>query len=166
MEVLDAGRELPGTLHLGSVATRFGPGVLAHSDGRVLYFGFADDLDAVRAHLAQKWGAQATGDDGTAQRLCDALFANDAQMLVRGTDWQIGVWRALLKIPAGHTNTYGKLASALSRPQAARAVGSAAGANDIAVGIPCHRLLGGAGAGGYKWGTHIKAQLLQHEQAR
>lgn len=82
----------------------------------------------------------------------------------KGTLFQRQVWAALAAIPRGETRTYGELATALGRPQAARAVGAACGANPVAVFIPCHRAVGASGAlTGYAWGLERKAALLRLE---
>lgn len=83
-----------------------------------------------------------------------------------GTGFQREVWRALGEVEHGHTTTYGELARRLGRPNAARAVGAANGANPISIIVPCHRVVGADGAlTGYGWGTERKAWLLRHEAA-
>ena len=73
-------------------------------------------------------------------------------LLVHGTNFQVQVWRALLRINRGSLCSYGQIAEAIGRPSAARAVGSAIGANPIALLIPCHRVICQSGAiGGYRW---------------
>jgi O-6-methylguanine DNA methyltransferase len=82
-----------------------------------------------------------------------------------GTPFQIKVWTALLQIPAGQTKSYSQLAAALGAPKAARAVGSACGANPIPLLIPCHRVLAsGGGLGGFSGGLHWKHRLLGREK--
>jgi methylated-DNA-[protein]-cysteine S-methyltransferase len=82
-----------------------------------------------------------------------------------GTSFQRTVWRALRRIPAGKTSTYGKLAARIGRPAAVRAVGFANGANPISVVIPCHRLLGSDGSlTGYGGGLERKKWLIEHER--
>ncbi len=86
------------------------------------------------------------------------------KLLLKGTNFQVQVWRALLAIPAGHTTTYGAVAQAIGRPAANRAVGAAVGANRIGVLIPCHRVIGTSGAlTGYHWGTTRKQAVLAWE---
>jgi len=86
---------------------------------------------------------------------------------VRGTNFQVQVWKALLKLQAGGLVTYGDVAHAIGRPRAARAVGSAVGANPVAVLIPCHRVIRDAGGiGDYRWGAERKRALLAWESAR
>lgn len=93
--------------------------------------------------------------------------AEPLPLLLKGTPFQIQVWRALLRIPEGSTMSYGDLAAALGKPGAARAVGTACGANQIAFLIPCHRVIRETGAlGGYRWGNVRKQAMLAWETAR
>lgn len=86
---------------------------------------------------------------------------------VKGTAFQQKCWEALRKIPAGETRSYGQQAAMLGNPKASRAVGSANGANNIAVLIPCHRVVpASGGVGGYAYGPQIKAELLKREGAK
>jgi methylated-DNA-[protein]-cysteine S-methyltransferase len=86
--------------------------------------------------------------------------------LTRGTPFQQSVWQALLAIPAGRTTSYAELGRRLGRPQAARAVGAAVGRNPVSIVVPCHRVLGTAGAlTGYAGGLERKSALLRLEGA-
>ncbi len=81
-----------------------------------------------------------------------------------GTAFQLSVWAALRRIPAGQTLSYGALAARIGRPKAVRAVGLANGANPIAIVVPCHRVIGAdASLTGYGGGLHRKRWLLVHE---
>ena len=83
---------------------------------------------------------------------------------VRGTAFQEAVWRALSAIPPGETRSYAQIAAEIGKPKAVRAVGSACGANPVAVLIPCHRALRTDGTlGGYAYGLAIKTELLKRE---
>ena len=83
---------------------------------------------------------------------------------VKGTAFQQRVWQELRKIPPGETRSYGELAALLGNRNASRAVGGANGANNIAVLIPCHRVIAADGTlGGYAYGTDIKRELLRRE---
>lgn len=83
---------------------------------------------------------------------------------VRGTNFQIRVWEALLRIPPGAAVTYGDLARTVGKPEAARAVGAAVGRNPVAFLIPCHRVLRSTGRfGGYRWGAVRKKAILAWE---
>lgn len=87
-------------------------------------------------------------------------------LLLRGTNFQIKVWEALLRIPAGRVVSYGAIARAIGMPGAARAVGSAVGGNGIAYLIPCHRVIQRIGATGeYRWGMYRKQAILGREIA-
>lgn len=84
---------------------------------------------------------------------------------VRGTAFQQRVWQALRRIPLGKTATYAYIAKSIGRPKAVRAVAQACGANNIAVAIPCHRVVRTDGAlSGYRWGVERKAELLKRER--
>jgi len=84
--------------------------------------------------------------------------------LSAGTPFQQSVWRALLNIPSGHSQSYGELARLLARPQAVRAVGAAVGRNPVSIIVPCHRVLGAGGQlTGYAGGLWRKQALLQLE---
>jgi AraC family transcriptional regulator of adaptative response/methylated-DNA-[protein]-cysteine methyltransferase len=86
---------------------------------------------------------------------------------VKGTNFQLKVWRALLALPDGSVTTYGALASAIGEPDASRAVGNAVGKNPISWLIPCHRVLRSTGAlGGYAWGPDRKRVMLVLERAQ
>ena len=87
--------------------------------------------------------------------------------LAGGTPFQQGVWAVLRTIARGRTLSYGEVAAQIGRPQAARAVGSACGANPVPLLIPCHRVLGAAGAlGGFSGGLDWKRLLLEREGIR
>jgi AraC family transcriptional regulator of adaptative response/methylated-DNA-[protein]-cysteine methyltransferase len=87
------------------------------------------------------------------------------KVFVKGTDFQLRVWRALLRIPSGKLTTYGQLASAVGAPSAARAVGSAVGSNELAWLIPCHRVIRQTGmAGEYRWGAVRKRAMIAWER--
>ncbi len=82
-----------------------------------------------------------------------------------GSPWQLQVWRALLNIPRGQVRSYGQLASLLGRPTAARAVAKACASNQLAVLVPCHRVIARDGnLSGYRWGLDLKKQLLRREE--
>ena len=87
-------------------------------------------------------------------------------LLLRGSRFRIRVWEALLTLPEGAGCSYGELARRLGDPRKARAVGSAIGANSVAVLVPCHRVLrADGGVGGYRWGETRKLALLAREAA-
>ena len=84
---------------------------------------------------------------------------------IQATDFQQQVWEILRSIPYGETRTYQQVAQMLGKDDATRAVGTACGANPVALVIPCHRVLRkDGGLGGYKWGLERKKSLLDMEQ--
>ncbi len=98
----------------------------------------------------------------------EEYFAGRAPVLpaldLRGTSFQLQVWRSLLSIPWGEVRTYGELAARLGRPAGARAVGGANHANPVPILVPCHRVVQSGGRlGGYGGGLELKAWLLAHE---
>ena len=93
-----------------------------------------------------------------------AASSTDVPLDVQGTAFQWTVWKALQAIPVGETRTYADVARAIGRPTAARAVARACATNPVAVVVPCHRVVPGAGgSGGYRWGLQRKKTLLQRE---
>lgn len=88
----------------------------------------------------------------------------DLPLHIEGTAFQVRVWQAMKDIPYGETITYSELAKSIGSPGAARAVGSACGANPLAIILPCHRVLGKNSLGGYAYGTEIKKVLLKIEK--
>lgn len=84
-------------------------------------------------------------------------------MALSGTDFQTKVWAAISEISKGQTLTYTQLAEAVQRPAAVRAAGTACGKNPLTLIIPCHRVLGIASLGGYRWGLDLKNALLKYE---
>lgn len=153
----------------GLGATPLGEALVAWTARGVcrLHFPDCDEPEALlrrehpRAELAR--------DDARARSLLTTAFARMAPdaplpVVVRGTRFQIAVWRALLERPSGSLTTYGALARELGRPDASRAVGTAVGANPLAVLIPCHRVITSSGLlGGYRWGLDRKCALLAKE---
>lgn len=108
-------------------------------------------LQAVEAILADYWR------NGT--------LSCDLPLDLHGTPFQREVWRALLKVPQGHTLSYRGLAERIGRPQAVRAVGAAVGRNPVSILVPCHRILGSDGRlTGYAGGLERKVALLRLER--
>jgi AraC family transcriptional regulator of adaptative response/methylated-DNA-[protein]-cysteine methyltransferase len=88
-------------------------------------------------------------------------------VLLRGTNFQIKVWEALMHISTGQLASYGDLAALAGAPQAARAVGTALAHNRIAVLVPCHRVIREGGqVGQYRWGSERKIALIAWEASR
>jgi AraC family transcriptional regulator of adaptative response/methylated-DNA-[protein]-cysteine methyltransferase len=101
--------------------------------------------------------------DPVARRITDGPRVD---LDMRGTDFQLEVWRKLLEIPRGETRTYTQLAAEIGRPQSVRAVAHACASNRIGVLVPCHRVVRTDGSlAGYRWGIERKRSLLATEGA-
>ncbi len=142
---------------------------IARGDHTVLAAGFTTDSDQLSGRLGQPTPAQGGvgGPVDLAVRayLDGALDALDHLRLDQpGTAFQHLVWTGLRAVPAGTTASYQQLATAVGRPGATRAVGSACGRNLIAPFVPCHRAVRTDGTlGGYYYGLDVKGWLLRHE---
>ena len=137
--------------------------------------GGGDDAAAIRA-FAGKWPAAELIDDADAtsaaaeEALNFALFpppdGKPPRLLVIGTNFQIKVWEALMRIPRGGVVSYQDIARVVCTTKAVRAVGGAVGANPIALLIPCHRVILKSGVlHNYRWGVARKRAILALEQA-
>ena len=166
----------------------FGECLVATTDRGICGLSFVvdDDRDAALAELSQRWPHATFVDDGNAtRRVAEQVFSawqtpgenttepggtraapTPLSVLVRGTNFQIRVWEALLRIRAGAVSTYEELATSIGQVGATRAVASAIGRNPVAYLIPCHRVIRKTGDfGGYHWGAARKVAMLLREQA-
>jgi methylated-DNA-[protein]-cysteine S-methyltransferase len=92
------------------------------------------------------------------------LYRFDLPLDLRGTEFQLRVWMALVEVPYGETRSYLAVAEAIGAPKAMRAVGAANGANPVAIVVPCHRVVGSGGKlTGYGGGLTLKRKLLELE---
>lgn len=153
-----------GTLHLASTSAGLAYVELPHADGRGLsgwlrrclpgarcVEGYAPNRAAIRQLVEYLEGKRCTF---------------DLPLDLHGTAFQVEVWAALREIPYGETRSYAQLAAAVGRPRAVRAVGTANGANPVALVVPCHRVINSDGRlGGYGGGLALKARLLAMEQS-
>ncbi|MFM7063088.1 MAG: methylated-DNA--[protein]-cysteine S-methyltransferase [Actinomycetes bacterium] len=138
---------------------------------RVLVLG--DDESALRAEMTTLLrgdpSVEALDDDHDIAAVLEVVDGRSTDLPavdLRGTAFQLDVWSALRQVPAGTTVTYGELAAAAGHPAAVRAVGTACGANPVAVVVPCHRVLPADGSlGGFRCGPDRKAALLRREGA-
>jgi AraC family transcriptional regulator, regulatory protein of adaptative response / methylated-DNA-[protein]-cysteine methyltransferase len=154
----------------------FGLALVASSQRGICAVLLGDDESALVADLQQRFpravlqrGARAFAADVRAVLACvDGAPADAALPLdLRGTAFQLRVWRELQRIPAGSTVSYAELAARLGAPKGARAVASACAQNAVAVVVPCHRVVRGNGElSGYRWGVERKRALLERERRR
>lgn len=162
---------------LDRLATPIGPLMIVTDEAQHLRAIEWEDHDARMQKLLRRYyGADAfelrdAKRPVPARRAIQAYFDGDLDAVaeldtaIAGTAFQRTVWGALKRIPAGETRTYGCLATELGRPNAARAVGLANGANPIPIIVPCHRVIGASGAlTGFGSGLPRKRWLLDHEQ--
>lgn len=143
----------------------------------VCWTGFLVDekRDAPLARMKKHWpGARFLHDDAALAAEMEAMLAiwrghgtgRNLKLDLYGTNFQIQVWQALLKIPAGETLTYMDVARQLGRPKSSRAVGNAVGANPVSLLIPCHRVIRATGIiDNYGWGSPRKKLILAMEGA-
>ena len=159
-------------IHWAVVPTSLGDMLVAATDKGVCRLSFDEGREA----LEQRFPAATLveGGDEFAALLEQVVAAVEAPVNgfdhipidVKGTAFQEAVWRELRKIPAGETRSYTEIAAAVGKPNAVRAAGSANGANNVAVLIPCHRVVRSDGSlGGYAYGLPIKDELLRREKA-
>jgi AraC family transcriptional regulator, regulatory protein of adaptative response / methylated-DNA-[protein]-cysteine methyltransferase len=161
-------------LRHGFAATPLGEALFGWTPRGLCHLAFCDDDHAAQLDvLGKDWPAAVfVRDDAAAVLLAARVFPatptpGKLHLLLRGTNFQIKVWEALLKIPPATLISYGDLAARVGRPQAARAVGSAVAANSIAYLIPCHRVIRGDGdSSNYRWGVERKLALRAWELGR
>jgi AraC family transcriptional regulator, regulatory protein of adaptative response / methylated-DNA-[protein]-cysteine methyltransferase len=162
------------TVYFGFHPSPFGHALIMATDRGLAGLAFADHgkESATLADMKRRWPKAHYFEDAArtgpiAQRVFDSKQWSSQQPLrvvLIGTDWEVRVWEALLQIPMGRLTTYSGLASKVRNPTAARAVGAAVGKNPIAFVVPCHRVIGKAGAlTGYHWGITRKHAMLGWE---
>lgn len=159
--------------------TALGALLMAATERGVCFVQFGVDPDALLGQLRGEFpnaaliasDAQETPELDAWITALDAHLADgaprpDLPLDLRGTAFQMKVWRFLLSVREGEVISYGELARGIERPQAARAVAAACAANRVAVLVPCHRVLRGDGdLGGYRWGLGRKRALLDAERS-
>jgi AraC family transcriptional regulator of adaptative response/methylated-DNA-[protein]-cysteine methyltransferase len=160
------------TLGYGFSESPFGDVLLAGTRRGLSHLSFVDQgRDRAIDELSGVWpNATLERDDEGMSALAKKIFSSGEKSLnlrLKGTNFQIQVWQALLKIPSGNQTSYSDLAETIDRPNSHRAVANAVGRNPVAWLIPCHRVLRASGAlGGYQWGVDRKAEILTWELAQ
>lgn len=158
------------TIRWAVVATSLGLMLVAATAKGVCRLSFNEGREALVARFPNAELIEG-GEDFAAllQEVVDAVEApgtdHSIPLDVQGTAFQQAVWQELRRIPAGETRSYAEIAAAAGKPGAVRAAGSANGANNVAVLIPCHRVIRSDGSlGGYAYGLEIKQRLLDKER--
>jgi AraC family transcriptional regulator of adaptative response/methylated-DNA-[protein]-cysteine methyltransferase len=181
--VVNAEAVTPGELQRGGLGVRvqygfhptpFGDCLIALTSRGICHLAFVEPVtrEEALARLAHDWPLAELAPNQTATResAAKAFPPPGSQALpslalhVKGTNFQLKVWRALLEIPVGEVTTYGAIATQLGDAKASRAVGTAVGANPVSYLIPCHRVIRASGEmGGYAWGVERKKVMLRRE---
>ncbi|MGZ9235152.1 MAG: methylated-DNA--[protein]-cysteine S-methyltransferase [Anaerolineales bacterium] len=161
------------TIRYGIHPTPFGKCLVATTERGICHLSFVQngEGDAIDNLVADWKQARMIEDHRSTVSLIEPIFdlrySNRGKPLnvhLRGTNFQLKVWEALLQIPAGEVTTYAGLAARIGNPRAMRAVGTAVGHNPIAVLIPCHRVIRKVGEfGNYRYGALMKKALLARE---
>ncbi|MGA2479698.1 MAG: bifunctional helix-turn-helix domain-containing protein/methylated-DNA--[protein]-cysteine S-methyltransferase [Spirochaetia bacterium] len=161
------------TISYGFHPSPFGEAFLAATPRGLCALYFADEggRESARERLREEWANAKIVDDPEGTRGIAAAIFTPARraktpltLYLRGTNFQVKVWEALLAIPPGRLTTYTSIARKIGDPNALRAVGSAVGRNPIAFLIPCHRVIRKTGElGGYHWGVARKRLILAWE---
>ncbi len=155
----------------GFAETPFGEALIAETKRGICHLSFVDGKgrNAARDLLMSQWpNAKLNRNDARIGELSATIFTQGREgtsrrplrAFVRGTSFQLRVWRALLRVPSGTLTTYGRLAEAIGQSKAARAVGSAVGANPISFIVPCHRVILETGALGNYGGGRIRKRAM------
>ena len=140
-----------------------------------LSFPSPEEVDGEIAEIRRRWPqAEVVEDAGATAEIVRRIFRpspdgepQPLNVVVRGTNFQVKVWEALLRIPPGRAATYEDVAGGIGRPTAVRAVANAVANNPVAFLIPCHRVLRKTGVfGNYRWGPVRKRAILAWESAR
>lgn len=157
-------------IRYGAQATALGPAFIGQTERGICHLRFVDDDAHPVETLRNEWpGATLIEDRKAAAATLDALSGPriPIRLWLKGTNFQIKVWEALLRVPEGELVSYSHLAQATGQPRAVRAVASAVAANPVAWLVPCHRVIRASGVlGQYRWGADRKAALIGWEAAR
>jgi AraC family transcriptional regulator of adaptative response/methylated-DNA-[protein]-cysteine methyltransferase len=159
--------DLPEQLRFATARTSLGTVLVAAGDGGVRTVLMSASAAEAERELRDLYPGVSIRRDpelrGLATRILDSP---EVDLDMRGTAFQLEVWRKLLEIPRGETRTYTQLAAEMGRPQSVRAVAHACASNRLGVLVPCHRVVRTDGSlAGYRWGLERKRALLAAERA-
>ncbi len=152
--------------------TPFGECLLALTPRGICFLGFVvRDREVALQELRKNWwNANLVETPIQTGELVNRIFSPSLpaglSLHIRGTNFQLKIWEALLQLEPGETTTYGALAARIGKPSAAQAVGSAVGRNPVAYLIPCHHVLRQVGGfGDYRYGSARKKAILVYKSA-
>jgi AraC family transcriptional regulator, regulatory protein of adaptative response / methylated-DNA-[protein]-cysteine methyltransferase len=162
------------TIQFGFHPSPFGRALIMATERGLAGVAFADagEEEATLSDMRRRWPKAAyVADEVRTAALARRIFEpsqwkkdQPLRVVLIGTDWEVRVWEALLKIPLGRVATYSGIAERVCKPAAARAVGTAVGKNPMAFVVPCHRVIGKSGTlTGYHWGITRKQAMLGWE---
>ena len=160
-------------IQFGTASTPLGALLVGFTERGICSVALGDDPRALEADLRAQFSAAEISPAGSQakERIATVIAATQGADVsipldLSGTDFQLLVWRALQRIPRGQTRSYSAIAASLGRPTATRAVARACAQNQVAVVIPCHRVIREDGdLGGYRWGVDRKRRLLDQESS-
>lgn len=172
-------QKLPAIIRYGFVESKFGRiliGLTLIEKGAkdnydaicLIYFVVKSDSETLD-EARERWPNVELVPDAEAIENCMKILSDDqgntaiVNVAVSGTDFQLSVWNALIKLRSGSKITYSELAQLLERPNAVRAVANAVAKNEVSILIPCHRIISKNGQTKYHWGTNLKNKLLNYE---
>lgn len=162
------------TINYSYANSPFGKIMAASTTKGICYLGFADNEKIAFQELKGLFPHASFNQTSDSFQQCalqayapDETNTNNIKLHLKGTEFQLKVWEALLKIPMGRLSTYGGIAKNIEKPNASRAVGTAIGSNPVAFLIPCHRVIQSTGIiGGYMWGPIRKTAIIGWEAAK
>ncbi|MFY0598250.1 MAG: methylated-DNA--[protein]-cysteine S-methyltransferase [Cyclobacteriaceae bacterium] len=162
------------TINYHFAESPFGKILVASTPKGICYMGFSDDATVAFSELENRFPrASFIQQTDEIQQNALRIYTADwnridkIKLHLKGTDFQLKTWEALLKIPEGNLTTYGNIADAIQKPKASRAVGTAIGSNPVAFLIPCHRVIQATGSlGGYMWGNTRKTAIIGWEASK
>jgi AraC family transcriptional regulator of adaptative response/methylated-DNA-[protein]-cysteine methyltransferase len=163
------------TIHYGEAESPFGTVTIAQNPRGICFLGFEDGErvgESLRRLETDWFAAQLCRDDDSAAVTANRIFRDPGSFTeshplnayVKATEFQLKVWRALMRVQRGSFSSYRRIAEEVGSPKAYRAVGSSVGKNPLSVIVPCHRIIQESGKiGGYHWGLTRKIAILAYE---
>lgn len=171
-KVIHPNDEHPSKIYYGCHNSPFGKSLVGVTEeDEVCHVAFVvnSEADALE-ELENFWPKSSlTSSSKKTKAIAQQIFSDDSEkydyvVVLKGTEFEVKVWKELIKIPKGETITYKDIAVAINNPGAVRAVGTAVGKSNIGYLLPCHRVTNKMGCGKYRWGVELKQRILKSEQ--